>query len=125
MRGAEPSWPDLRLTRRSLRADTQVTYRERDAEASTVGSPSESSGRRVVGVGTEQGERPQVSDLQTVRYPSGATEFRLDGNPPEVGDVIARNGDTWVIQEITTGKDGSPIVTLRLLTATDELLELT
>jgi hypothetical protein len=32
---------------------------------------------------------------------------------PEVGDVLERNGDNWVVEEVAPGQDGSPVVTLR------------
>ena len=54
-----------------------------------------------------------MSDLLTVRYPSGAREFRMSDTAPEVGDVLRRNGDNWVVEEVHDGDDGSTVVTLR------------
>ena len=54
-----------------------------------------------------------MSDLQIVRYPSGAKEFRMSETAPEVGDVLRRNGDNWVVEEVHEGDDGSTGVTLR------------
>ena len=54
-----------------------------------------------------------MSDLLTVRYPSGAREFRMSDTAPEVGDVLRRNGDNWVVEEVHAGDDGSTVVTLR------------
>lgn len=54
-----------------------------------------------------------MSVLLTVRYPSGPTEFRMSEKAPEVGDVLERNGDNWVVEEVAPGQDGSPVVTLR------------
>ena len=54
-----------------------------------------------------------MSDLQIVRYPSGAKEFRMSDTAPEVGDVLRRNGDNWVVEEVHEGDDGSTVVTLR------------
>jgi hypothetical protein len=53
-----------------------------------------------------------MSDLLTVRYPSGAREFRMSDTAPEVGDVLRRNGDNWVVEEVDEGDDGSTVVTL-------------
>jgi hypothetical protein len=55
-----------------------------------------------------------MSDLLTVRYPSGVTEFRMSDQAPEVGDVLTRNGDNWVVEEVHEGDDGSTVVTIRL-----------
>jgi hypothetical protein len=54
-----------------------------------------------------------VSDLFTVRYPSGETEFRMRDNEPQVGDVLTRNGDNWVVEAVTEAENGSTLVTLR------------
>ena len=40
-----------------------------------------------------------MSDLVTVRYPSGDTEFRMSDTAPKVGDVLKRNGDNWIVEE--------------------------
>ena len=53
-----------------------------------------------------------MSDLLTVRYPSGAKEFRMSDNAPEVGDVLRRNGDNWVVEKVHDD-DGNTVVTLR------------
>jgi len=45
-----------------------------------------------------------MSGLLTVRYPSGATEFRMSG---------ARNGDNWIIEEVTNADDGTSVARLR------------
>ena len=52
-------------------------------------------------------------ELLTVRYPSGKTEFRTRETFPEVGDVIARRHETWVVDEVLPSEDGAPIVVLR------------
>jgi hypothetical protein len=54
-----------------------------------------------------------MSDLLTVRFPSGAKEFRMSDKAPEVGDVLRRNGDNWLVEEVHEGDDGSTVVTLR------------
>ena len=54
-----------------------------------------------------------MSDLQIVRYPSGAKEFRMSGTAPAVGDVVRRNGDDCVVEAVQQADDGSTVVTLR------------
>jgi hypothetical protein len=54
-----------------------------------------------------------MSDLLTVRYPSGAKEFRMSDTAPEVGDVLRRNGDNWVVEKVHDDDDGNTVVTLR------------
>ena len=54
-----------------------------------------------------------MSALLTVRYPSGATEFRMSDNAPQVGDILKRNGDNWIVEEVTESEDGTSVVTLR------------
>ena len=53
-----------------------------------------------------------MSDLVTVRYPSGDTEFRMSDHAPKVGDVLKRNGDNWIVEEVVETKRGTQ-VTLR------------
>ena len=54
-----------------------------------------------------------TSVLHTIRYPSGETEFRMSENTPNVGDILTRNGDNWVVEEVREAEDGSTVVTLR------------
>ena len=78
-----------------------------------------SSSRRVVILShrarTEQGERAAVSDLLTVRYPSGDTEFRSFEWPPQAGDVLRRQGGSWLVEQVLRGDDGGTVVILRPL----------
>jgi hypothetical protein len=53
------------------------------------------------------------SDLVTVRYPSGGAHYELSDKRPEVGDVLKRNGDNWIVESVTEKKDGATTVTLR------------
>ena len=53
------------------------------------------------------------SELHTVRFPSGETEFRMSDKSPVVGDVLKRNGDNWIVKTVTPSEDGSTVVTLR------------
>ena len=54
-----------------------------------------------------------MSVLQTLRYSTQGTEFRLTDKAPEVGDILKRNGDNWVVEEVHEADDGSTVVTLR------------
>ena len=54
-----------------------------------------------------------MSDLLTLRYPSGAKEFRMSEKAPEKGDVLRRNGDNWVVEKVHDDEDGNTLVTLR------------
>ena len=42
----------------------------------------------------------------TVRYPTGETEYRTSATPPNVGDTLRRNGDSWIVEEVTTSEAG-------------------
>lgn len=53
------------------------------------------------------------STLVSVRYPMGGTEFQLSDKTPQVGDVLRRNGDNWVVETVTVQENGSTSVTLR------------
>jgi hypothetical protein len=54
------------------------------------------------------------SELVVVRFPDGRAEYQLSNREtPEAGDVLTRNGDSWVVQEVAHAKDGSSLVTLR------------
>jgi hypothetical protein len=54
-----------------------------------------------------------MSDLAMVQYGSEATEYILSAKKPKVGDVLKRNGDTWVVVEIKDGADGKSTVVLQ------------
>ena len=53
------------------------------------------------------------SALQTLRYSTRETEFRLSDRSPDVGDILRRNGDNWVVEEVKEADDGTTVVTLR------------
>jgi hypothetical protein len=55
----------------------------------------------------------------TVIYPDGEIEYRLTDRELEVGDVLARNGRTWFVAEITREADGAVTVRLRAETGPD------
>ena len=54
-----------------------------------------------------------MSDLFTLRYPSGDKEFRMSAKAPDEGDVLRRNGDNWVVEKVREGDEGNTVVTLR------------
>ena len=54
-----------------------------------------------------------MSDLLTVRYPSGQVEHRTIQTAPAVGDILNRNGDAWIIDHVAHADDGTSVVTLR------------
>ena len=54
-----------------------------------------------------------MSALLTVRFPSGAIEFRMSDAAPAVGDILKRNGDNWIVEEVSDADDGTSVVTLR------------
>ena len=53
------------------------------------------------------------SELLTVRFPFGETEFHMSDASPDVGDVLKRNGDNWIVEEVAPSEDGTTVVTLR------------
>jgi hypothetical protein len=57
--------------------------------------------------------RSEESKLVTVRYSDGTTEFRMSERSPDVGDILRRDGDNWVVEEVEETDDGSTVVTLR------------
>jgi hypothetical protein len=53
------------------------------------------------------------SGAVTIHFPSGESEYRLSEKTPEIGDVLTRNGQNWVVAEVAEAKDGTSVVTLR------------
>jgi hypothetical protein len=53
-----------------------------------------------------------MSDL-AMQYGFEATEYILGGKRPKVGDVLTRNGDSWIVVEIKEGADGKSTVVLQ------------
>jgi len=53
------------------------------------------------------------SDLMTLRFGGEGAEYHLSDKKPNVGDVLKRNGDNWVVVAVDEDTDGSTIVTLR------------
>jgi hypothetical protein len=48
-----------------------------------------------------------------VRYPDGASEFRLSHGAPEVGDVLMGRGDRWLVAEVAEYSSGNIAVKLQ------------
>jgi hypothetical protein len=53
-----------------------------------------------------------ASQLVSVRFPSGETEFRITAEPPNLGDVLTRGDVEWLIQDIAADENGGAVVTL-------------
>lgn len=53
------------------------------------------------------------SESQILRYPVGESTPLLGERTPQEGDEITRNGDTWIIEEVTEGEDGETVVKIR------------
>ena len=48
-----------------------------------------------------------------VRYPDGATEFRMSQSAPEIGDVVAGRGEPWLVADIAEQPRGALTVSLQ------------
>ena len=55
----------------------------------------------------------ELVTVLTLRYPSGKTEYRTSVTAPVVGDVLRRNGDTWIVAEVSTSASAGAVVRLR------------
>ena len=51
--------------------------------------------------------------LLTIRLPSGETEYHIGSRSPEIGDLVNRDGDAWVVDEVSTTDKGATVVFLR------------
>ena len=51
--------------------------------------------------------------LLTIRLPSGETEERICSHSHEIGDLVNRDGDAWVVEEVSTTDEGATVVFLR------------
>ncbi len=54
-----------------------------------------------------------ASGLLTIRYPSGATEYRLRERAPVVGENVTFNGHDWTVERVNELPNGEIVVTLR------------
>lgn len=57
--------------------------------------------------------RDAAVQLLTILFPSGETEHRIGSHAPARGDLMNRNGDAWVVEEVSTTDDGATVVSLR------------
>ena len=57
----------------------------------------------------------------TFRFPRGPSEYHFSEKTPQVGDVLERNGESWVVIEVAHAKDGTALVNLRPVSAEKEL----
>lgn len=53
--------------------------------------------------------------MQTIRYPSGVTEYRVSQQPFQVGEIVARGDEKWIVENVTDMLDGK--FEIRLVTA--------
>jgi hypothetical protein len=53
-----------------------------------------------------------ASQLVSVRFPTGESEFRITAEPPKVGDTLGRGGDEWQVSDVGTDENGRAVVTL-------------
>jgi hypothetical protein len=51
------------------------------------------------------------SSVVTLRFPRGS-EFHLSETVPNVGDVLDRDRDSWIVRAVEAAEDGSIVVTL-------------
>jgi hypothetical protein len=51
--------------------------------------------------------------LITFRLPSGSTEQHIVLHAPKIGDLVNRNGDAWVVEEVSTTDEGATVVSMR------------
>ena len=62
----------------------------------------------------EREERRSVSsESHIIRYPERGAAPPLGESTPQEGDEITRNGDTWIVEEVTEGDDGETVVKIR------------
>ena len=52
-------------------------------------------------------------DSVTIRFPTGAWEYGIAAKMPEVGDRLVRQGQSWIVVEVT-GSPGDQEVTMAL-----------
>jgi hypothetical protein len=53
-----------------------------------------------------------ASQMVSVRFPTGESEFRITAEAPKVGDTLKRGDDEWQVSEIGTDENGRAVVTL-------------
>lgn len=53
-----------------------------------------------------------ASQLVSVRFPTGESEFRITAAAPKVGDTLKRGADEWQVSDVGTDENGRAVVTL-------------
>ena len=53
-----------------------------------------------------------ASQLVSVRFPTGESEFRITAEAPKVGDTLKRGDEEWPVSDVGTDENGTTIVRL-------------
>jgi hypothetical protein len=53
-----------------------------------------------------------ASQMVSVRFPNGESEFRITAETPKVGDTLMRGEDEWRVSDIGADENGRAIVIL-------------
>jgi hypothetical protein len=48
-----------------------------------------------------------------VRYPDGSSEYRMSQSNPQVGDIVAGRGQSWLVARVAELTPGTLTVSLR------------
>lgn len=52
------------------------------------------------------------STLITMRFPDGRLRYEVSEHKPSLGEIVRRNGESWVVSEVSNTADGSLSVVL-------------
>lgn len=53
-----------------------------------------------------------ASQLVSVRFPTGESEFRITAEAPKVGDTLKQGDEEWPVSAVGTDENGRAVVTL-------------
>ena len=53
-----------------------------------------------------------ASQMVTVRFPAGESEFRMTAEPPKVGDTFMRGDVEWRVSDVEADENDRAVVTL-------------
>ena len=53
-----------------------------------------------------------ASQLVSVRFPTGESEFRITAETPKAGDTLQRGDEEWEVSDVGTDENGRTVVTL-------------
>lgn len=53
-----------------------------------------------------------ASQVVSVRFPTGESEFRITAEAPKVGDTLRRGDEEWRVSDIGSDENGRALVTL-------------